>query len=117
VHAVGERGRQEPGLGVQFELARAIGIRPSETLRKAEGMVLPQSERQRLDQIAAAKIDLGTETCPGCKTIYSVHAERMKTRERGKFKCRQCKQQLASWLGTTRFIYETLRLSKARQVK
>jgi transcriptional regulator with XRE-family HTH domain len=112
-----ETGRQEPGLGMQFRLARAIGIRPSEILRKAEEMVLPRSERRRIDRIAAGRIPLGTETCPGCRTVYSMYVERLKSRQRGKFKCSRCKQPLASWLGTTRFIFETLRLPKARQAK
>jgi len=112
-----ENGRQEPGLGTQFKLARAIGVRPSEMLRRAEEMVLPLSERQRIDRSGDGKISLGTEKCPGCKTVYSVHAERLKSRQRGKFKCPRCKRPLASWLGTTRLIYETIRWPKARQAK
>jgi transcriptional regulator with XRE-family HTH domain len=112
-----ENGRQEPGLGTQIKLARAVGRRPSEMLRRVEEMVLPASERKRIDKSAAGRIDLGTETCPGCKTIYSVQVERVKTRERGKFKCRHCKQQLQSWLGKIRFIYEASSLPKGRQAK
>jgi predicted Zn finger-like uncharacterized protein len=112
-----ENGRQEPGLGTQFKLARVIGVRPSEMLRKAEELALPPSELKRIDRISNGKISLGTETCPGCRTVYSLHAERLKARQRGKFKCPKCKQPLASWFGTTRLVYETKRWPKARQTK
>jgi predicted Zn finger-like uncharacterized protein len=112
-----ENGRQEPGLGTQFKLARAIGVRASEMLRKAEDMVLSLSERQHIDRSGEVKISLGTETCPGCKTVYSIRAERLKSRERGKFKCLRCKKPLASWYSATRLIYETKHWPKKGQAK
>jgi predicted Zn finger-like uncharacterized protein len=112
-----ENGRQEPGLGTQFKLARAIGVRPSEMLRKAEEMVLPPSERQRIDQNTDVRIYLGTDTCPECKTVYAVHAEWLNSPQKGKFKCQRCKEPLASWRGTIRLIYETMRRPKSRQTK
>ena len=112
-----ENGRQEAGLAMQFKLARGVGVRPSEMLRRTEEMFLPLSERQRIDRNSAGKISLGTERCPGCKTVYSVHAERLKSRQRGRYKCHRCKLLLASWLGTVRLIYETIRLPKTRQSK
>jgi transcriptional regulator with XRE-family HTH domain len=112
-----ENGHQEVGLGMQFRLAGAIGVRPSEMLRKAEDMLLPLSERERLDRSGAAKIFLDTETCPGCKTVYSRYTEKVKSRQRGKFRCPRCKQPLASWLGTFRLLYETRRRPKAMRTK
>jgi predicted Zn finger-like uncharacterized protein len=112
-----ENGRQEPGLAMQVKLARAIGVRPSEMLRKTEEMYLPLPDRQRIDQSSEGKIPMGSDTCPRCKTVYSIHAERLESRQRGKFKCPRCKQPLASWFGPFRLIYETIRLPKARQAK
>jgi transcriptional regulator with XRE-family HTH domain len=110
-----ERGRKEPGLGVQFRLARKIGVRLSEMFRSVEEIALPAAERQRIDRNSDARIPLGTEICPRCKTVYSVYAVRLKSSERGKFRC--CKKPIASWSGTTRLVYETIRLPKGRRAK
>ena len=110
-----EGGRKEPGLEVQFKLARVIGVRLSEMFRKVEEMILPDSELQRIDRNSDARIPLGIETCPQCKAVYAVHVVRLKAPERGKFRC--CKKTLAAWYGTSRFIYETIRLPKGRRVK
>src|SRR5690348_8026437 len=54
-----ENARQEPGLGTQVQLARAIGVRASGMLRKVEEMLLPTSERQCIDLDDAHRIPLG----------------------------------------------------------
>jgi transcriptional regulator with XRE-family HTH domain len=112
-----ENGHQEPGLGTQWKLARAIGISVGEMLTRTEGLVLPLPVRERMARDTEAKVPLGSETCPSCKAVYALYARRLKARERGKFKCQYCAQQLATWLGTTTFIYETRRLPKSQRAK
>lgn len=55
-----ENGHQEPGLEYVFNLARAIGVRPSDMLRKVEDELLSPAERERMDR--AARTLLGHET-------------------------------------------------------
>ena len=112
-----ESGRVEPGLEVIFKLTRAIGVRMSEVLRKAEDMRLPLTERERMDRMSAERILVGPDTCRVCKRVYTVYAVRTPTRKRGQFRCSRCKQQVASWNATTRFIYETRLLPKTTRAR
>jgi len=61
-----ENGHQEPGLEYVFNLARAIGLRPSAMLRKLEDKLLPSSERERMDR--AARTPRGQDTRRGRKS-------------------------------------------------
>lgn len=102
-----EAGKVEPGLEAIFRVTRALRIRMSELLRKVEDMRLPLTEREQMDRIRTERILIGPDNCRVCKRIYTVYAVRTPTRKRGYFRCRGCKELLASWNATTQLIYET----------
>jgi transcriptional regulator with XRE-family HTH domain len=102
-----ERARKDPGLQTLLKLGQGLSISAAELVSRTEQALKPSRSENRTASDAEAQILLGTDICPECKARYAVFAQRVKKRERGRFKCRRCQTQLASWLATTRFVYVT----------
>jgi len=103
-----ERAQTQPGLQTLLKLGRGLSMSAAVLVARTEEALQPSTPKsQTAGHDAEERIPLGTDVCPKCKTGYVVFAQRLPKRERGRFKCRRCKTQIASWLATTRLVYVT----------
>jgi transcriptional regulator with XRE-family HTH domain len=101
-----EKGSTQPRLDTLLHLMRVFGDDTAELVTRTGSLVLGASPRKEQRPVrGAARVPLGEDTCPGCLAVYSLHARRVPSQERRKFKCGFCKRAIAEWSGTTAFSY------------
>jgi transcriptional regulator with XRE-family HTH domain len=114
-----ENGRQAPGYDAIVKIAVATRVSISEMFSRVERLAAAEAIVESFAAHAASKTSKGMATCPGCEAVYERYASSAEAQKPGKFKCRFCKELLASWRPPGPFIlYEARRLpAKARRAK
>lgn len=101
-----ERGSSQPRLDTVLQFMRVFGDDTADMVIRTGSLVfanLPHKEPRPAR--STAEVSLGEDTCPGCQAIYTLHARRVPSRARRKFKCGFCQREIATWSGTTAFSY------------
>ena len=76
-----EKGSSLPTLEIQFRLAGGLGVETSEIVARAGTLIDAASSPKRPRPVfKPAEFTLGEDTCPGCKTTYTVRARRLSAR-------------------------------------
>lgn len=104
-----ENGLKEPGLGIVFKVAAALGVDPVAMVGRICGQIGSPAVLDKSLPYAPVTFVLGNDPCPQCNTIYSVHACVLNAAEEGKFNCVNCGRELNRWFGTRAIIYTVLK--------
>jgi transcriptional regulator with XRE-family HTH domain len=101
-----EKGSSQPRLDTIIHFMRAFRHDTAEMVTRTGSLVFPNSpHKEQRPARSTAEVSLGEDTCPGCQAIYTLHARRVPSRERRKFKCGFCQREIATWSGSTAFSY------------
>jgi DNA-binding XRE family transcriptional regulator len=101
-----EKGSTLPGLDKLLQLIHAIGNDAIEIPSRLMPLVFgPSTTPRALPAPGTKQPSLAMDKCRGCQATYTLHVGALPFRERHKFKCVFCKRELATWSGTTPFIY------------
>jgi transcriptional regulator with XRE-family HTH domain len=111
-----EKGSSQPRLDTVLQLMRVFGDDTADMVTRTSSLVFANSPHtEQRPAGGTAEVSLGEDTCPGCQAIYTLHARRVPSRERRKFKCGFCKREIATWSGTTAFSYRVQSSPKRRR--
>ncbi len=104
-----ENGLKQPTLETLFRVSRVLKVVSTVMVERTQSLTDHAPPRPRRPQLRTVfTIELGEETCPGCKAVYTLQARRLVLREKGRFRCGFCKHQISTWAGTTSLVYTIL---------
>jgi transcriptional regulator with XRE-family HTH domain len=92
-----ENGRQAPGFDALVKIAVATQVSIDEMFSRVERLAASESLLEAFAGHTASKNSQGMTTCPNCEALYERYTRKLTAQKRGHFKCRFCKERLASW--------------------
>jgi transcriptional regulator with XRE-family HTH domain len=114
-----ETGRQGPGIDALLKISVVTQVSVREMFARAEQLVADEKIVESFATTAVGKASQGTTTCPHCEAVYERYVRKAEAKRPGKFKCRFCKELLASWQPPGPFIIHEARQlpPKSRRAK
>lgn len=92
-----ENGHQAPGFDALIKIAVATRVSLDEMLGRAGRLAATEEILESFAEQAASRTSEGTTACPICEAVYERYVCKGEAQKPGKFKCRFCKEPLASW--------------------
>jgi XRE family transcriptional regulator, regulator of sulfur utilization len=114
-----ENGHQAPGYIPIIKIAVVTQVSVGEMLGRTERLAASAGIVEVFAENGAGKTSQGMTTCPTCDAQYERYECKARAQKPGKFKCRFCKQVLASWRAAEPvLLFEARRLpAKLRRAK